>query len=151
MKFLLRSRWLSLVLPGQVSIGLEGANGFDGLQVAFNDHNFPVSGTTIGFSASCGTAGENDCDAADIARAVGACSAYSAAILLGNVAQQDADFCQSDCFGNAYNLNEDCVTNPRANIDPATKQQIQQILPANIMAQCPPPDSGTFEGGGGGH
>ena len=59
-----------------VSIGLEGANGFDGLQVAFDDLDFPVAGTSIGFASSCGTAGENDCDAGDVDRAIAACGNY---------------------------------------------------------------------------
>jgi hypothetical protein len=101
-----------------VSIGLEGYDGWDGIQVVYDDHNFPKQGTAIGFSESCGTAGENDCDTGDIARASASCLLFSAArpdCVAANTFGQPipADcgpvFCASECFGDAFNLNEDCV------------------------------------------
>ena len=60
-----------------VSIGLEGFDGYDGIQVAYDDHNFPKQGTAIGFSSSCAVAGENDCDVGDIARASASCLLFA--------------------------------------------------------------------------
>ena len=92
-----------------VSIGVEGIDGYDGVQVCvcacvchavsssnhfavslssavcvsspvqvvYDDHSFPKAGTAIGFSSSCATAGENDCDVGDIARASASCLAFS--------------------------------------------------------------------------
>jgi hypothetical protein len=66
--------------------------------VAFDDHNFPITGTSVGFSASCGTAGENDCDTGDIARATASCSIFALSGIY-DVNAAGANFCKSDCFG----------------------------------------------------
>jgi hypothetical protein len=143
-----------------VSIGVEGFDGYDGVQVVYDDHNFPKAGTAIGFSSSCATAGENDCDVADIARASASCLVFSVArpdcMTTYYAGQQPPAsctqaFCTSDCFGDAFNLNEDCVANPRANIDAQSQQTIMQLAPAALLQACPQPDSGTALPGGGGH
>jgi hypothetical protein len=143
-----------------VSIGLEGFDGYDGIQVAYDDHNFPKAGTAIGFSSSCAVAGENDCDVGDIARASASCLLFAttrsdcvAAAAFGTTPSADctAAFCADECFGDAFNLNEDCVYNTRANIDDATKQTIQQLAPAALLDSCQAPDHGTILPGGGGH
>ena len=130
------------------------------VQVVYDDHSFPKAGTAIGFSSSCATAGENDCDAGDIARASASCLAFSvtrpdcmATYSFGQPPSADCvqAFCTSQCFGDAFNLNEDCVVNTRANIDEQSRQTIMQLAPASLLQACPQPDHGTVLPGGGGH
>ena len=73
-----------------VSIGLESYDGFDGIQVAYDDHDWPRSGTAIGFAASCATSGENDCGTDDLARATVACASFNLA--------------RPDCTAGAYGI-----------------------------------------------
>ena len=68
-----------------VSIGLEGLSGFDGIQVAFDNTNFPRSGTALGFAKSCGSAGENSCDIGDLHRVTA--SAWSDTFGQGSVSR----------------------------------------------------------------
>ena len=81
-----------------VSIGLESYDGFDGIQVAYDDHDWPRSGTAIGFSASCATAGENDCGADDLARATVSCASW--------------DLERPECVPGAYGVNVDPSCGP---------------------------------------
>ena len=53
-----------------------------------------------------------------------------------------AAFCGHECFGEAYNLREDCVVNPRAEIEMEVRSQINDLIPAALIQACPEPDSG---------
>jgi hypothetical protein len=147
-----------------VSVGLEGVTGFDGIQASFDDDHFPRNGTAIGFTASCGMAGENDCDVADVDRTETECSLFLQQNPQCNIQPHSqpsaacvAAFCGHTCFGEAYNLRQDCVVNPRANINASVIQQIQQIAGSatpvtDLVGACPAPDTGEtipieFQGG----
>lgn len=139
-----------------VSIGLESADGFDGIQVAYDDHDWPRSGTAIGFAHSCGEAGENDCGADDIARATVSCLTFSAAHpeCIGGYGIAPAScaepFCSDPCYNEVYNLNEDCVDNARSTMDADDKSTVRSLVPPQLLAVCSPPDSGTADPAGGG-
>jgi hypothetical protein len=134
-----------------VSIGLESYDGFDGIQVAYDDHNWPRSGTAIGFSASCATAGENDCGVDDLARAQVSCASFDldrpdcvpGAYGIPVDPSCTQAFCDHACFHEMYNFNQDCISNPRTTLDPDDIATFDQLAPPSLIQACPAPDTGT--------
>jgi hypothetical protein len=61
-------------------------------------------------------------------------------------------FCEDACYAELANLHDDCINNPRANIDADDQQTILQLAPPQLLQLCSGPDSGTVAPpGGGGH
>ena len=148
--------------------------------MAYDDHDWPRSGTAIGFAATCATAGENDCGPDDLARATVACTTFNMErpdCVPGAYGIPVSDscgpaFCGHECFNEmceckqlpalaaravpnpllpADNFHEDCLNNPRSTLSAEDQQTFSQLMPPSLVASCPAPDSGTELPPGGGH